>query len=152
MKNNYLISGIIAPLLTLSMVMFGAFAPSSAMAAGDNPDYTYSYEKPVLREDGSALASEDISGYRIYIYKDNSADPYQVLDVEGADTLTKIYEFTEAGKYLSTISTVTTDDQEGAKSQAIITLVELPSIGLPKPPSFGGQDWSCSATCNFEIK
>jgi len=151
MKSKYFMNSVLIPLFAFSMVMFGAFTPVTAQAAGDYPDYTYSYDKPLLREDGSALASEDIQGYKIYIYKDNAVEPYQILEVEGGDTLTQTFEFTEAGKYLSIISTVTTDGQEGDKSQPIITLVELPSIQLPKPPAFGGQDWTCSATCKFEI-
>ena len=151
MKNN-LITGLLLSLVAFSLLMFGAFMPGQAIAAGNYPDYTYSYDKPLLREDGSALAPEDISGYRIYIYKDNALEPYQILEVEGGDTLTQTFELTEAGKYLSIISTVTTDGQEGGKSQPIITLVELPSIQLPKPPAFGGQDWSCSATCKFEVR
>jgi len=152
MKNNYFINSVLVPLFAFSMVMFGAFAPSPAMAAGDYPDYTYSYDKPLLREDGSALALEEISGYKIYIYKDNEPEPYQILGVEGGDTLTHTFEFTEAGNYLSSISTVTTDGQEGDKSQPIITLVELPFIQFPKPPAFGGQNWTCSANCKLEIK
>jgi len=151
MKNKFM-TGILIPLLAFSLLMFGASISGQVMAAGDNPDFTYSYDKPVLREDGSALAPEDISGYRIYIYKDNSLEPYKIIEVEGGDTLTQTFEFTEAGKYLSSISTVTTDGQEGDKSQPIITLVELPFIQFPKPPAFGGQNWTCSANCKLEIK
>jgi len=150
MKSNYLISGLIAPLVAFTLVMLGSM-PQPALAAGDYPDFTFSYTAPELKEDGSDLQIDDIQGYKIYIYKDNNLEPYQVLDIEGANTLSKTFEFTEAGKYLSAVSTVTTDGHEGKQSAPIIILVEIPSISLAKPPSFGGQDWTCSATCKFEI-
>ena len=150
MKNN-LITGLLIPLLAFGLLMFGAFIPAQAMAAGDYPDYIYNYDKPLFREDGSALAPEDIQGYKIYIYKDSALEPYQILEVEGGDTLTHTFEFTEAGKYLSSISTVTIDGIEGEQSLPIIQLVQVPMIQVAKPPSFGGQDWTCSASCKFEI-
>lgn len=127
------------------LAMFSSFV----FADENNPVYEYKFNIATEREDGTALDPSEIKTHTIYIYKDGGRIPYTTIDAPQSPVL---YEITEPGVYVSMISTTTTDDIEGAKSSPITYTVSMPTITVPKPPSFNGQNWTCSVNCNFEIK
>jgi hypothetical protein len=136
-------------LLVIALLLF-----SSTTLAGDI-QYLITWTQPLLREDGTALASSEIAGYTVsYEITDGLVSEFQTVDVDHTETSLIIEKQDVMIGVTYTISVkVLSHDTHGAMSDWSDIVTKSKAVGSDAPPLAPGSiiiSVQCTPLCVTE--